>query len=107
MAVMAGRYRHRIKIMKLSGEKDEYGAKTGNVLVAHPWCKVSVINEVEISADRTTGQELIEFEVRYSKSIENPTSDMHIVFKDRDFDIVSVLNVLELNEKLKILGKRR
>jgi len=108
MAVNSGKYRHRIKIYKSSGERDSLGADTGaKTLVAHPWCSALPLADVESAGATTTGQYMIEFETRYSKSLINPTSAMTLEFKNIEYDIVTVINILELNEKLKIVAKTR
>lgn len=108
MAVSAGRYRHRIQIVKLSDQRDEYGGLTKErVQVSKPWCRVTPMADVENVGTATVGQALMEFEIRYSKSLENPSSDMFLIFKGKEYDIVTVLNFLELNEKLKIMAKVR
>jgi len=109
MAVSAGRYRHRIKILKDDGTRDEYGGSNGiRTQIANPWCRVLPLADVEHNSDvRTSGQELLEFEIRYSKSLENPTSDMFLEFKSQEYDIITALNYLELNEKIRIVAKKR
>lgn len=108
MAVSAGRYRHRIKILKRTSERDKYGGSTDTMeQISYPWCAVKPLSDVEDSGEITVGQLKLEFEIRYSKSLENPTSDMFLTFKGEEYDIISVLNHLELNEKLKIIAIKR
>lgn len=112
MAVSAGRYRHRIRILKNSGERDEYGGQLETrVEVSKPWCKVRTLADNEIVGTTTEGQQMTEFEVRFSKSLEynlnTPNSEMFIEFKGSEFDITSVINYLELNEKLLITAIKR
>lgn len=108
MGISAGRYRHRIKILKQADVRDEYGGFTvSRIQVANPWCRVTPLTDIEAVGSTTEGQLLTEFEIRFSKSLENPSSDMFLEFKNDEYDIISVINHLELNEKLKILAKRR
>lgn len=108
MAVSAGRYRHRIKVLKRTNERDKYGgSENKRTEISYPWCKVTPISDTEDNGTTTVGQLILEFEIRYSKSLENPTSDMFIEFKGSEYDITSVINHLELNEKLKIMAKKR
>lgn len=108
MAVRAGRYRNRIQIVKDAEKRNKYGGSTNErVVVQAPWCKTEVISNNENSGTKDVSQLIIEFEMRYSKSLENPEGDMYILFKGQEFDIISVINPYELNEKLKIMGKRR
>lgn len=112
--VRSGRMRHRIKIIKDAVDengdllRDEFGGLTGEkTVVAFPWCKVRHISDAEDEGTKTTGQYIIEFEIRYSKSLENPDSDMYILFKDVEYDIISAINLYELNEKLVMMAKTR
>lgn len=108
MAVRAGRYRERIVVMKDSGVRNQFGGSThGRTKVQSPWCKVRTISDNENDGEKTTGQLIIEFELRYSKSLENPSSDMFIVFRDVEYDIISSINENMMNEKLFIMGKKR
>ncbi len=108
MAVRAGRYRHRIQVMIPSTERDAYGSTVGYDVLQRPWCSVTPISESKTFLDAAISSEYtVEFEVRYSKELENPTSDMYIIFKDRIFDIVEVINVMEINERLRIKAVRR
>lgn len=112
MAVSSGRYRHRIRILKNSGERDEYGGQLETrIEISKPWCKVRTLADNEIVGTTTEGQLMTEFEIRFSKSLEaglnTPSSEMFIEFKGNEFDITSVINHLELNEKLLITGIRR
>lgn len=108
MAVASGRYRHRIKILKSTQERGTFGGSTGKrELIAEPWCKIVPLSDNENVGTITTGQMVYDIEIRYSKSLENPTSDMYIEFKGKEYDIITVMNHLELNEKLKIVAKER
>jgi len=109
MAVRAGRMRHRIEVVRDTGSRDEFGGSTNErEVVATPWCSLRVLSEVEDDGRHTgIGQTMIEFTIRYSKSLENPTSDMYVIFKGKEYDITGVVNHLELNEKLIISTRER
>ncbi len=108
MAVASGRYRHRIKILKSTQERSGFGGYTNSKeIVAEPWCKIVPLSDNENSGTYTTGQMMYDIEIRYSKTLENPTSDMYVEFKGKEYDIITVLNHLELNEKLKVVVKER
>ena len=113
MAVSAGRYRNRVLVVKYDGGRDEYGGATKTrVEISKPWCKVVPLADVEnASGERTVGQELFEFEIRYSKQLEAegnvPDSSMFLEYKGIEYDIITVLNHLDLNEKLKMVAKKR
>lgn len=108
MAVSAGYYRHRMKILDKPTERDEFGAPTGDdILISNPWCRAKPLAETEVGDKRVVAQELIEFEMRYSKSVSNPTASMFIEYRGVKYDIITVLNVMELDEKLRIVAKRR
>ncbi len=108
MAVRAGRYRERMEVRRSSGERNQFGGATdATTLVQKPWCKVRHISDNENDGVQTVSQLILEFEIRYSKSLENPTSDMTIIYRSVSYDIISVINPYMLNEKLVILGKVR
>lgn len=108
MAVRAGRYRERMNVMRDSGVLNQFGGSTnGRTRVQRPWCKIRTVSDNENNGERTTGQLILEFEIRYSKSLENPSSDMFIVYRDVEYDIISAINENMMNEKLFIMGKKR
>jgi len=108
MAINSGKYRHRIKIYTNSSARDVYGGLDNTrTLIANPWCKLRVLADVEVSGLTTQGQTRIEFEIRYSRSCIELTSDMFLVFKTNEYDIISIINPDEINEKLLITAKRR
>lgn len=108
MSVRAGRYRERMTVMRDAGTRNQFGGSTnGRTKVQVPWCKIRTISDNENAGEKTTGQLILEFEIRYSKSLENPTSDMFVIYRDVEYDIISVINENMMNEKLFILGKKR
>ncbi|AGG58294.1 head-tail joining protein [Vibrio phage 3.058.O._10N.286.46.B8] len=108
MAVRAGRYRERLSIMSDSGKRNDFGGSTNErTLVQSPWCKVRVVSDNENDGERTTSQTILEFEIRYSKSLENPSGDMFVTYRGLEYDIISVINQHMLNEKLLIMAKKR
>lgn len=108
MAIRAGRYRERMKVLKPSGTKNQFGGLTSDKeLVQSPWCKVRFISDNENDGEQTVSQTILEFEMRYSKSLENPSSGMFIEYRGKEYDIVSIENQELRNEKLIIMGKLR
>lgn len=108
MAVRAGRYRERMEVMADAGKRNEFNGSTNErVVVQKPWCKVRVVSDNENSGEKTVSQPILEFEIRYSKSLENPSSDMFVVYRKNEYDIISVINQYMLNEKLLIMAKKR
>lgn len=108
MVVRAGRYRERINVVKDAGLRNQFGGSTNErTSVQRPWCKTRTISDNENDGDKTVGQLILEFEIRYSKSLENPSSDMFIEYRNIEFDIISVINPDMRNEKLLIMGKKR
>lgn len=108
MAVRAGRYRDRMMVKKDTGKRNQFGGSSNEkTVVQKPWCKVRVVSDNENSGEKTVSQLILEFEIRYSKSLENPTGDMFIEYKNTEYDIISVINPYMVNEKLLIMAKKR
>lgn len=108
MPVHAGQYKDRIAVKRDTGERNAFGgSKNTTKVVQRPWCKVRTISDNEVNGTNPKGQLILEFEMRYSKSLENPTNDMFIEFRGKQFDIISALNLNMRNEKLVIMGKMR
>lgn len=101
MAVRAGRYRHRVIVIDLDEtQRDEFGG-IGNVYVEvqRPWCSISPKMDSEQGL-------IVDIEMRWSKQMENPSKNMYIVHNGYLYTIDGVVNVLELNEKLRITAKK-
>lgn len=108
MAVRAGRYRERMQILDDVGERNQFGGSTGKTkVVQKPWCKVRVVSDNENDGEQTVGQLILEFEIRYSKSLENPTTSMFVLYRDQEYDIISAINPYMQNEKLLVTAKKR
>lgn len=108
MAVHAGKYKDRITVKGDGGQRSQFGGSTlEKRVIQRPWCKVRHVSDNETNDERPTGQLVLEFEVRYSISLENPTTDMFIEFRGIEYDIISAMNVNMRNEKLLILTKQR
>lgn len=108
MVVRAGRYRERINVVRDAGARNQFGGSTNErVSVQRPWCKTRVISDNENDGEKTVGQLILEFEIRYSKSLENPDSGMFVIYRNDEYDIVGVINPDMRNEKLLITARKR
>lgn len=114
MAVRSGRFRHRFELLKHATDengdplRNDYGELTDEYeVVSRPWCNVVLVNSSENASTMITGQEQINFEVRYSKMLENPTNDMVIRFEGELYDITSSVDVYKRREKLTIFAIKR
>ena len=98
-----GRLRHRITFLKPTDtEKNSFNE---NVPVYTPfktvWAAVEPMTGKEYAeAQKIRAETTYNIITRYIPGI---TSDMKISFRDKEFDIVSTLNIRELNEQLKIV----
>lgn len=103
MAINAGEFRHRLEVWKLTEERDEFGAITNSkVLVGSYWCKAIHESNKEVGDQLKRSQQGVIFIIRFNTELEQPTNDMYIRFKGEEWDIVSVINPIMLNEKLVI-----
>lgn len=109
MGMRAGRMRHKITVYKSDGSRDDFGAPVAGAktVVATPYCWVKPVANTETSGSQTRDNYTVQFGIRYSKTLENPTPEMYIEFKGSEYDIVSVINHDEMNEKLLITATRR
>ena len=114
MAIRSGRYRHRFILLKPKlGEDGEparngYGELTGEtIVIQRPWCAIVKVESSESSGNSVNGQEVIGFEVRYSKIYEGPDTNMFIEFEGAIYDIVSAVDPLKYREKITITAIRR
>lgn len=115
MAVSAGYMRKRIKLMGLprnfvgSIHRDSVGQIIGErQVLARPWCSVKVVSSSEnVSSSATRAHLTLEFTVRYSKQLSNPTPDLEIIYEQDTYDIVSVINPSMKNEKLIVTAVKR
>lgn len=108
MAISSGYLNKRVVILKLTKTQDDTGQLIQEyTLVQMPWTRVITKTDVEASASRVTNNATMTFIMRYSKSLENPNSTLYLGFKKQIYDIVSVINVNELNERMEVTAVRR
>ena len=108
MAISSGYLNRRVVILKLTEIQDEVGQLIQEyTLVQMPWTRIITKTDVEASASRVTNNATMTFIMRYSKSLENPSSTLYLGFKKQIYDIVSVINVNELNERMEVTAVRR
>ncbi|MED4354074.1 phage head closure protein [Schinkia azotoformans] len=100
----AGLFRHKIVIQSFSEKKDELGqilkewTNTYNL-----WAMIRTIQGTEyIEASATQNQDTTRFVIRFMKNIE-PT--MRIVYKNKIYNIISVINDDETDKTLTIIAK--
>lgn len=115
MAISAGYMRKRFWLMGVpkNGDGNPVCDAVGQLTnertqLAHPWCSVKVISSADnVSGASITNQLTLEFTVRYTKSLSNPTPDMEIIYEQDSYDIISVINPTMKNEKLLITAVKR
>jgi SPP1 family predicted phage head-tail adaptor len=115
MAISSGYMRKRFKLMGIpknidgTPERDEIGQlTTERKLIASPWCSIKVVSSaINIGSSAKTHQLTLEFTVRWTKTLANPTPDMEIVFDDKNYDIISVVNPSFKKEKLLVTAIKR
>ena len=108
MAISSGYLNRRVVILKLTETQDEVGQLIQEyTLVQMPWTRIITKTDVEASASRVTNNATMTFIMRYSKSLENPSSTLYLGYKKQIYDIVSVINVNELNERMEVTAVRR
>ncbi|EKN68069.1 phage head closure protein [Schinkia azotoformans] len=100
----AGLFRNKIVIQSFSEKKDELGqilkewTNTYNL-----WVMIRTIQGTEyIEASATQNQDTTRFVIRFMKNIE-PT--MRIVYKNKIYNIISVINDDEADKTLTIIAK--
>ncbi len=88
--------------------RDGLGQPTGeSEVVQRPWCRILETGTTEAVGNAIIGQKTIKFEIRYSKQMENPDTNMYIEFKGETFDIISSNDIDERNEKMEIVAIKR
>jgi len=114
MGVRSGSYRHRIELLKpkLGDDclplRDAFGSPTHETkVVQRPWCRILANDSDESVSTAINTQEVIRFELRYSKMYENAETKMSLKFQGDTFDITSAVNKLKLNEKTIITAIKR
>lgn len=101
-----GAFRHRIAFFEECVTTDELLQEiVEEIEVANEWAMIKTVNGREFfSAASTQNEDTYRFIVRYRNDL---TPDMRIKFKERTFEIVSILNDDELDKTLTIIAKGR
>lgn len=99
-----GRLRHRITIQKYTATRDSFGADVEDWTdIANVWASITPVSGKEYYAAQQINAEITtKITIRYIKDI-NPK--MRVVFKDRMFEILSVINSEERNIELNLMCK--
>ncbi|MBE2918735.1 phage head closure protein [Anoxybacillus flavithermus] len=101
---LTNQFKHRITIQRQVEEQNENGFIINEWQDRHHlWAAIKTLRGREYYEAATTQNEnTVRFVVRYTTGI-NP--DMRIKYKDRAFEILSVINDDELNKTLTIIAK--
>ncbi|MBB5356650.1 SPP1 family predicted phage head-tail adaptor [Anoxybacillus mongoliensis] len=101
---LTNQFKHRITIQAQVGEQNENGFSSQEWQDRHHlWAAIKTLRGREYHEAATTQNEnTVRFVVRYTAGI---TSDMRIQYKDRTFEIVSVINDDERNVTMTIVAK--
>lgn len=99
-----GLFRHRITFQSFSETTNENGFPVQDWTdVKTVWAMIKTLQGREYYQAATTQNEnTVRFVIRYTAGI-NP--DMRIKYKDRTFEILSIINDDELNKTLTIIAK--
>lgn len=104
MVMKIGELRHRITIQENISAKDSFGADTPNWTdVATVWASIEPLSGKEFFAAQQINAEInTKIIMRYRTGIK---PEMRATFKDRVFDILSVINDNERNISLVLMAK--
>lgn len=105
MSINAGKYNHRITIIRKNSETDTDGFinKTPTV-VLRPWASVKTTKGFTIIVNNSDFEKaLTNFTIRYPKT--EITREMLILFKDKVYTIEYLNNIDEKNIELEIQAK--
>ncbi|HAV1497969.1 TPA: phage head closure protein [Vibrio parahaemolyticus] len=106
--INAGKMRHRIQIYDVVNTRGESGE-----LINEKALFRTVSARIEHDRNEETGevvrqaQDTVTFGIRYRKDLEYLDSSMYIVFRNREYDVESVINTDYLNRELLITCKMR
>ena len=98
-----GRLRHLITLQTLQSVRNEYGeVEKGYADLAKVWASIEPISANEKYLRNQENMQIThKIEIRFLKSIG---VTMQILFNERKFEVKSVINPLEKNEKLILLA---
>lgn len=105
--VSAGDLPHRIQIVDLAGRQDTAGGTTSSPTPFGPpvWAKVTALAGRELySAQQVNAQITHRITIRWMKGVK---SNQNVIFNDRTFQIVAVLNPDERTVVLSLLCLER
>jgi SPP1 family predicted phage head-tail adaptor len=106
--IKAGELRHRIKIYAVKQTRGE----SGELIDKNSLIK-TVSARIEHEKNEETGevirqiQDEVKFGIRYHKDLEYLDSSMNVVFREREYDVESVINTDYLNRELILTCKMR
>ncbi|MBE5156679.1 phage head closure protein [Vibrio parahaemolyticus] len=106
--IKAGKMRHRIKIYDVVKTRGESGEQLEDKLLLR-----TVSARIEHEKNEETGedvrqiQDTVTFGIRYRSDLEYLDSSKYIVFRNREYDVESVINTDYLNRELLITCKMR
>jgi SPP1 family predicted phage head-tail adaptor len=96
--------RHRLELQSLSSEQDEYGQEVGEYWpIATVWGSLEPLSAREILSAQTQEGEVTHRAVIRCNA--NLTVRDRIAYKNRTFEITSVINPLERNARMALLLK--
>lgn len=98
-------YKHRITFLQTVGTTDELGQVEESDPMEYKtmWAAIKTMQGKEyFAAAATQNENTVRFIIRYTSGINY---EMQIRFKDRVFDIISIINDDEANKTLTIIAK--
>ncbi|HHY72699.1 MAG TPA: phage head closure protein [Bacillus bacterium] len=100
----SGEFRHRIIFQKLDETENTMGDVVSEwVEYKKAWAKIVTVKGREFfAAAAVQNENTVRFIIRYAEEIH---TDMRIIYNNRTFEIISVLNDDELNKTLTIMCK--
>lgn len=105
MRIRAGKFNKRITIVgELEGKYDKDGYPiNGEGEIATVWATVKPVSSRDyFTAKATQSEHIVRFTFRYREGIE---SDMKIIYRDKEYEIESIINDEEANRTLTVMGR--
>jgi len=97
-----GRLRHRISIQKYVAARDSFGGELETWEdVANVWASIEPISGKEYFASQQVNAQVTTRII--TRHIEGITPKMRVVFQDRSFNILSVININEKKKELHLM----
>ena len=99
-----GRLRHRVQVQNPSMATNGLGERTASYTTAETvWAAIEPFQGTELQdANQTKGRITHKILVRYSSNI---TTTSRLVYESRNFEIIEILNRLELDQALEIRAR--